>query len=128
MTERDLNADMTPVAGDGMCCAWEPGYRPSAGYLAWERILDLAISDALEDAGFAATVTVQQEGEVRHLLLLGPDSPGEYILTFHPVRRDAEGEAVEAMRQAMIRMERWIRERGTEYRAAQLVESAQIRN
>lgn len=118
MTERDLNADMTPVAGDGMCCAWEPGYRPSDGYLAFERILDLAISDALEDAGFDQTVTVQQHGDEREVLLLGPDSPGEYTYRFKPVRRDADGEAMEAMRQEMIRMERWIREMGTEYRAA----------
>lgn len=111
-TERNLNATMDPVIGRGMCCRWEPGYRPTSGYLAWERILDLATSDALEEAGFDQTVTVRQVGDVREMELLGPDSPGEYVITIHPVERDDEGMAVEAMRQEMIRVRARILECG----------------
>lgn len=112
MVRRNLNATMDPVIDRGMCCQWRPGYRPSAGYLAYERLLDLAISDALEDAGFDQTVVVQQIGEMRRMELYGPDSPGEFVMEWQPVERDGTPDSLEAMRQQMIRLRDWIEDCG----------------
>ena len=111
MERKNLNANPDLLLGQGICCFWEPGYIPNDGSLAWERILELAFSDTLEECGFDQTVTIMQFGDKRSLELLGPDSPGELVFEYTPVKRDGSLESMEEQRLLAIRMIEWVQER-----------------
>lgn len=119
IAERDLNADLTAVMGEGTWCAWQPGIIPTSGRLLWSRLLDLLISDALEEAGFDRTAVVTQEpcGSRRRLELWGPDSPAEWSWEFEPVKRENTVESMKAARKRVLKMRTWILERGRAYAA-----------
>ena len=111
-----------------MSCRWIPGYIPAAAQKAWERILDLPISDALEADDFDQTVTVRQivddDGTViREMELLGPDSPAEFVIRVNPVFRDPDNleASNEAMRQEIIRVVNRIEECGDMRRSMEVL-------
>lgn len=79
-----------------------------------EMTLDLLIQEEIERWGFVWHW--HQEGDVRTLELLGPDSPGEYVYSFDR-RECADGTVQDLARQIYW----WIVERGRVYAHGEFV-------